>query len=244
MTTSIDQRLEEHRRQDVHGHRLGPFIQDIVYGGHDGIITTFAVVAGSAGADLSHGVVIILGFANLLADGVSMGVGAFLSKKAEADQYERLKKEELQEIADDPEVERAEVREAYAAKGFSGDDLDRVTAVLTRDPQIWADTMMREEHGMSEADEGSSMVHGLFTFVGFLVFGFVPLIPYVFGFSGDRFGLAIIATGIALLLLGVTRSYVTRQRLIRGIVEILVLGTITATIAYGVGVLLEPWVAS
>lgn len=242
MSAPIDQRLAEHRKKDVHGHRLGPFIQDIVYGGHDGIITTFAVVAGSAGADFSFGVIIILGFANLLADGVSMGVGAFLSKKAEADQYQRLRQEELQEIIDDPEVERAEVREAYAAKGFSGADLERVTEVLTRDQQIWAETMMREEHGMCDAADGSSVMHGLFTLVGFLIFGFVPLIPYVFGLSGDRFVLAIIATGIALLLLGVTRSYVTRQRLIRGIVEILVLGTITATIAYGVGVLLRPLV--
>jgi VIT1/CCC1 family predicted Fe2+/Mn2+ transporter len=242
MSSSFEQRLAEHRKRDVHGHRLGPYIQDIVYGGHDGIITTFAVVAGSAGADFSHSVVIILGMANLLADAVSMGVGAFLSKKSEDDQYKRLKEEELHEIAHDPEIERHEVREAYAAKGFTGEDLERVTAVLTRDPHIWVDTMMREEHGMSAGENGGAPLHGLFTFLGFVVFGIVPIAPYLLGLSGDRFFLAILGTGAALLMLGITRSYVTRQRLVRGIIEIFVLGAITATIAYGVGVVLEPWV--
>lgn len=236
---SLQERLAEHQKADTHGNRLGPYIKDIVYGGHDGIITTFAVVAGSAGADLSHSVVIILGVANLLADGISMGVGAFLSQKAEWDNSERLRKEELQEILDDPDVEREEVREAYRAKGFSGDDLERVVAVLTREPAIWAETMMREEHGVCSGDRHSAALDGLFTFAGFLIFGIVPLLPYVFGWSGNRFQSAIIATVVALLLLGITRSYVTRERLIRGIVEILILGTLTATVAYLVGVTLQ-----
>src|SRR3989338_8244680 len=96
--SDIRTRLEQHRREEIHGHKLGPYIQDIVYGGHDGIITTFAVVAGTAGADLPHYIVIILGLANLFADAVSMGAGAFLSLKSELDHYFRLQKEELQEI--------------------------------------------------------------------------------------------------------------------------------------------------
>lgn len=234
------QELAEHQASDVHGSRLGPFIQDIVYGGHDGIITTFAVVAGSAGADLSHGVIIILGFANLFADGISMGAGAFLSKRAEHDQYQRLLDEELKEIEQMPDMERAEVREMYRAKGFQGKQLDEVVAVITRDKRVWADVMMREEHGMSSPEVGHALLHGLFTFCGFLLFGFVPLIPYVFGVGpGNSFMSAILSTGIALLLLGITRSVVTRQRMIRGIVEILVLGTLTATVAYIVGVVLR-----
>ena len=241
MATPITpEELAKHQASDVHGNRLGPFIQDIVYGGHDGIITTFAVVAGSAGADLSHAVIIILGFANLFADGVSMGAGAFLSKRAEHDQYRRLLSEELKEIDETPELERAEVREAYRAKGFSGEELERVVATLTRNKQIWAEVMMREEHGLASPEEGHALLHGLFTFTGFLVFGLVPLLPYLVGLgSENRFLHAIWATGFALLLLGITRSVVTRQRMVRGIVEILVLGTLTASIAYVVGVLLR-----
>ncbi len=236
----LQKALEEHRKMETHGNALGPWIHDIVYGAHDGIVTTFAVVAGTAGANLSAGVVIILGVANLLADGVSMGAGAFLSNRSERDQYRRLLKEELQEIEDDPDIEREEIREAYRKKGFAGEDLERVVAVITGDKQVWADTMMREEHGMEESDSSHAFMHGVATFGGFGIFGSVPLLPYLFGVSSaNSFPLAIFGTFLALMLVGVTRSFVTRERIYRGIVEIVCIGAITASIAYGVGVALR-----
>src|SRR3990167_3871916 len=93
-TRDIAADLKEHQANESHGSKLGPYIQDIVYGGNDGIVTTFALVAGTVGADLPHYVVIILGLANLFADGISMATGAFLSIKSERDQYRRLHKEE------------------------------------------------------------------------------------------------------------------------------------------------------
>ncbi len=240
---SVSERLAEHKQTEIHGSRLGPWIGDIVYGGHDGIVTTFAVVAGTAGAGLPAGVIIVLGVANLLADGVSMGAGAFLSLTSERDQYDRLYKEELKEIEDDPEVEREEIREFYAAKGFAGKDLDRTVDVITADKAVWAETMMREEHGMLPDSGNGALLHSLATFLGFVIFGSVPLLPYFYGLltgvmGGNDFGVAIAGTFLALLLIGITRSVVTRQRIVRGIVEILVIGTATASIAYGVGVAL------
>lgn len=237
---NLREELARHRSAEIHGSPLGPWIHDIVYGAHDGIVTTFAVVAGTAGAGLSWGVVIILGMANLLADAVSMGAGAFLSIRNEQDQYQRLLKEELQEIEDDPEVEREEIREAYAAKGFTGNDLERAVQIITSDKHAWADTMMKEEHGMMEIKDSRAFLHGLATFIGFLAFGSVPLIPYfVFQSGADNFPLAIGGTFIALVLVGVTRSIVTRERIYRGALEILLIGAVTASIAYGVGVALK-----
>ena len=65
------------------------YIGEFVYGGIDGSVTTFAVVAGSAGAGLDSSVIIILGFANLLADGFAMSVGSYLSNKSEKENYEK-----------------------------------------------------------------------------------------------------------------------------------------------------------
>jgi VIT1/CCC1 family predicted Fe2+/Mn2+ transporter len=237
MTRDIQKALEEHRAAEIHGSRLGPYIHDIVYGAHDGIVTTFAVVAGTAGAHLPVGVVIILGVANLLADGVSMGAGSFLSLRSERDQYNRLRAEEVKEIASDPEVEREEVREAYRAKGFTGKDLERVVEVITGDKEVWVRTMMLEEHGMVQDDTDGALLHAGATFTGFVIFGTVPLLPYFLG--TNDFPTAIVGTFLALLLVGVTRSIVTRQRMIRGILEILVIGTGTALIAYFVGVALR-----
>ncbi|NOS68002.1 MAG: GMP synthase [Candidatus Peribacteraceae bacterium] len=239
-TRNLQAELKRHRAQELHGSPLGPWIHDIVYGAHDGIVTTFAVVAGTAGAGLSWGVVIILGMANLLADAVSMGAGAFLSIRNERDQYQRLLKEELHEIETDPEIEREEIREAYAAKGFSGKDLEHAVEIITSNKKAWADTMMKEEHGMIESKDGRALLHGLATFLGFLLFGSVPLIPYfLFREGSDNFPYAIGGTFIALLLVGVTRSIVTRERIYRGALEILLIGAVTASIAYGVGVALK-----
>jgi VIT1/CCC1 family predicted Fe2+/Mn2+ transporter len=68
---------------------VGFYLPDLVYGANDGIITTFAVVSGVVGAGLSNGVILILGFANLLADGFSMGASNYLSRRSYADEHDR-----------------------------------------------------------------------------------------------------------------------------------------------------------
>ena len=65
------------------------YLPDLVYGANDGIITTFAVVCGVVGADLSLSVILILGFANLVADGFSMGASNFLARRSYAEEADR-----------------------------------------------------------------------------------------------------------------------------------------------------------
>ena len=78
------------------------------------------------------------------------------------------------------------------------------------------------------------------TFVGFLIFGIVPLIPYLFRPQAQNiFPIAIAGTAAALILLGATRSVVTRERIYRGALEIVALGGITAVVAYGIGYFLR-----
>lgn len=237
----LQERLRAHKAENNHGSRLGPVIHDIVYGAHDGIVTTFAVVAGTVGADLPDRIILVLGIANLLADGFSMGAGAFLSSRSAADQYQRVRNEELQEILDHPDMEREEIREAYEAKGFSGPLLESAVATVTSDVALWADEMMREEHGLSKPEASGAFIHGSATFMGFVVFGAVPLLPYAFGVIApeNRFAAAIVAAGIALLLVGLTRSVVTKQRPLRGIAEIMAIGAASTAIAYGVGAALR-----
>lgn len=236
----MSEALKKHLSEDRHGSRLGPVIHDIVYGGNDGIVTTFAVVAGTVGADLPHYVVIILGFANLFADGVSMATGAFLSIKSEMDQYFRLRKEELKEIEEVPDMEEEEIRVAYAKKGFSGANLDMIVKTITSDKKRWADEMMLTEHGITEDSASQPLLHGFMTFASFLVFGSVPLLPFVFGIDAtDRFVVAGVSAFFALVLLGFTRSIVTKERLFRGPLEIVSVGALGAIVAYFVGVMLK-----
>ena len=237
MARDIQKALAQHREQDIHGNRLGSYIQDIVYGGNDGIVTTFAVVAGTVGADMPRYVIIILGLANLVADGTSMATGAFLSLRSEKDQYKRLRKEELQEIEDDPEIEAEEIREYFRQYNLDNEKVDTIMSIIMSNKDLWADISMMTEHGTTEESTDKPLFHGLMTFLSFQVFGFIPLIAYIFNVTPDRrFTSAIIATFCALLLLGLTRSVVTRENIIRGPLEIVSVGALGAIIAYAIGV--------
>ncbi len=239
--TDIKKALEAHRKDEPHGSALGEYIHDIVYGANDGIVTTFAVVSGVAGADLQPSIVVILGFANVFADALSIGLGNYLSSKSREDNYQRVLKEEMKEIEDIPEIEREEIREIFQQKGFAGDDLDRAVRVITADKKVWADTMMREEHGLTPEEGGNkAVIHAAATFGSFVVFGSIPIMPYVLPLGDLRpFPVTIGCTAIALLLVGFLRSWVTRERLIRGPLEILTVGSICAAVAYGVGAALK-----
>jgi VIT1/CCC1 family predicted Fe2+/Mn2+ transporter len=117
------------------------YLRDWIYGGIDGVVTTFAVVAGVVGADMPSAVVLVLGLANLVADGFAMAAGNYTGTQAERDDYDRLLAVERRHIATVPAGEREEIRQIFAGKGFSGDDLERIVAVITSDTPRWAKTM-------------------------------------------------------------------------------------------------------
>ena len=120
------------------------YITEFVYGGIDGAITTFAVVAGAAGANADLYWVLIFGFANLIADGFSMSVGSYFSVKAERDNFEKHQAIEYWEVENLREREVEEIREIYATKGFKGELLEKVVEVITSDKDVWVDAMMKE----------------------------------------------------------------------------------------------------
>ena len=231
-----------HKRSTYFGFQK-EYIAEFVYGGIDGTITTFAVVAGAAGAELALPIVLILGFANLIADGFAMSVGSYFSAKAEHESYEKHKAVEYWEIENLREKEVEEIREIYQNKGFTGDLLHQVVDVITSDDDVWVDTMMKEELELMK-DERPPWKRGLVTFIAFNLIGFIPLMAYVLaGFTkanaSDLFMVSSISTGAALALIGALKGFVTEQSRIKGIVETVLLGGVAATIAFFVGDILE-----
>lgn len=232
--SAIASRLEEAREQS--------YLRDAVLGGIDGAVTTFAVVAGSIGASLPGGVVVVLGVSNLLADGLSMGVGNFLGVRSENQRREELRREEYREIVVMPEGEREEIRQIYAAKGFQGDLLEQVVDVITADPDRWVDTMLVEEHGV-ELQGPDAFRAGLSTLLAFLVVGFIPILPFVaqaLGVGGfDSFGISIALTGVAFFAVGAFKGLLVARKWWVDGVETLALGGAAALVAFGVGWLLR-----
>ena len=127
--------MAEHSEKQLHHQnsslgRFQDYLREFVYGGIDGSITTFAVVAGAEGAGLSSAIVIIMGFANLIADGFAMSIGSYLSSKSERDIYNRHKATEYWEVDNIPEAEREEIREIYKNYGFEGEMLEKIVEVM------------------------------------------------------------------------------------------------------------------
>ncbi|WP_373059772.1 VIT1/CCC1 transporter family protein [Zunongwangia sp. H14] len=219
------------------------YIAEFVYGGIDGAVTTFAVVAGAEGASLGITVVVILGIANLIADGFSMSVGNYFSTKAERDVYEKHKQVEYWEIENLREKEIAEIREIYAAKGFKGELLEQVVEVIIADKEVWVDTMMKEELEMVKSEKTPFKTAGV-TFFSFLLVGSVPLLSYFFagtiqGNDQQLFIYSCLLTAMALGLVGSLKTLVTEKNMLIGILETVLLGGLAAILAYFVGDILE-----
>jgi len=218
------------------------YLSDFIYGGIDGAVTTFAVVAGVAGAGLSPSVVLILGAANIIADGFSMGAANFAGLRAERQQAHQARLEEEHEIRVHPEGEREEVRQIFAAKGFEGEMLDKIVETITADPDQWVKVMLAEEHGIAGPMK-SPLRAGVSTFAAFLAIGSIPLLPYIFEIFGIETGPAFLhscwLTGAAFGLVGAIKSRFVDQKWWKGTLETLIIGGAAASLAYIAGALLK-----
>lgn len=230
-----------HRDNNFLG-RYQNYLSEFVYGGIDGSITTFAVVAGAVGAGLDNSIIIILGFANLLADGFSMSIGAYMSAKSEKQKYQKQKAIEYWEIENMPETEREEIKEIYKDKGFEEPLLSQVVAVITENKDRWVDVMMKDELGLIEEVKSPFQI-GLYTFISFLFIGLIPLLVFVAYFLNievnNKFLWSSVMTGISFILIGFLKSKVTNNSVLKGISETLLLGGLAALVAYFVGGFLE-----
>ncbi|MAE13681.1 hypothetical protein CMO92_03880 [Candidatus Woesearchaeota archaeon] len=229
----------------IHDHEVRGFnlyLPDFVYGGIDGAVTTFAVVAGVAGASLGAGVVLILGTANLIADGFSMAVSNYLSVKSEREYYNQLLQTEKKEIKEIPEEERKEIRIIFQNKGFKGPLLSKVVDTITKNEQVWLDTMMVDELGLQK-DKRSPTKSALSTFIAFVLMGSIALIPFALLYFlntaiQNTFLIASILTLLALFIVGLIKGRVVKKNLLVAGLETALLGGIAASLAYGVGYLL------
>ena len=207
------------------------YIRDLIYGGIDGVITTFAIVAGVVGAQLPASVVLVLGLANLVADGFAMGASNYSGTKAERDEYERLLAVEHRHIALVPEGEREEIRQIFETKGFAGAELERIVEVITSNETNWAKTMTVEEYGLSPTPK-SPMLAGVATFTAFVLCGLVPLATYLVAGS---FSACLVGTGMTFFAIGAIESRWSLATWWQSGIETLLIGMCAAGIAYGIG---------
>jgi len=232
-----------HGRKEPHGGKASEYLESIVFGGLDGIITTFAVVAAAAASNLSYGTILIIGFANLIGDAIGMAIGDYLSTVAEDDHEKSERKRETWEVDNVPELEKKEMIDIYRRKGMTEDDAKTVVDLLFESKEAFLDIMMIEELGMMPAEAGGSAWKGaIATFFAFILLGGLPMLPYLFSGQYNRqaerdavFWIAIGLFGMALFVLGAFKGKITGNRWYLSGLAMLLNGSITTLIAYFVG---------
>lgn len=229
----------------LHGEVDTMFLKPAVYGATDGIITTFAVVAGVIGAQLSPVIVVILGIANLLGDGVSMAFADYLGERSEQRHRKYSYSIEQWEIENIPEEETKELHQFFSHRGVAPKDTKELTTIIKKYPDLWSELGFIDEMGVSPHPEAHIWRSGAVTFCAFVTAGFLPLTPYVFqlfGFSYSGispFLLSSGATAASLFFVGSLRTFLTKGKWWQNGLEVLIIGTIAASVAFFVGAFIE-----
>lgn len=230
-------------------HKTSPFAEyfkEIIYGGIDGIVTTFAVVAGFSGAALSSDtttqltftVVLLFGLANLFADAASMGLGNFLSVRSEKDLYASKRKGEVVEVQNNTEHEISETIHIMQAKGFSEEQAKTLASIYQTNEEYWVDFMMQHELEMSDPRGENEVFTGLATFISFMVFGAIPLLPFMVPSEASAYTIFIYSsagTFGALVSLGLLKWKVIGTKLAASLFEVVAVGGTAALLAFFVG---------
>jgi VIT1/CCC1 family predicted Fe2+/Mn2+ transporter len=222
---------------------FGPYIGSMVYGGLDGIVTTFAVVSGVAGANLDARIILILGIGNLLADGFSMATGDYLSTKSEREYYDREARRQAWAIERAPDERRTALEALYRDNGYDAAEAAGLVAVQTREGPRWVRALMIEELGMMK-DDVNPMRNAVTTFISFVLAGSLPLLIYLIGLvqpvsTDEAFRISVVLSGVALFALGAAKVLVTRLNPFRSGLEMLFVGGLAAAVAYVIGDLLQ-----
>jgi vacuolar iron transporter family protein len=209
------------------------YLRDWIYGGVDGIVTTFAIVSGVVGARLSPSIILILGGASLIADGFAMAAGDYLATQSEGEEVQHAEAVERRHIKTCPDGEREEVHEILRGYGIAEDLLAQAVASVTADRDRWVRMMLHEEYGLP-ASMRSPWRAAASTFSAFLACGMVPLIPFVMGWK-EAFWSASVATGLMFVLIGALKSRWSTRAWWYSALETLAIGGGAALVAYGAG---------
>jgi VIT1/CCC1 family predicted Fe2+/Mn2+ transporter len=225
--------MRQIEEQHPHG---GDWLREIVFGLNDGLVTTLVFIMAVSAAAHTHLLLIVLG--EVLAGGVSMALGGYLSASTEKEVLDKRIAVERFEIENEPEEERAELRTIYRKKGFSGPLLERVVNHLTANEDRWHRAMLHDELGLTEEKQINPLREGLQVGLSFVVGGLIPTIPVIFSLPQTRWW-AYGLTALTALILGAVKSRYTHKGPLRAGVEFLVVVTVGMLAGVLIGLLLN-----
>jgi VIT1/CCC1 family predicted Fe2+/Mn2+ transporter len=229
---------ERHHHETTDPHRRTPWLADVILGGQDGIVNVLGVVLGVAAATASARVVLVAALAAAFAESISMAAVAYTSTTAAGDMYKSERAREYRHINTVPHLERAEIRDIYARKGFSGELLEKIVETITSNKDVWVAVMMAEEHGLTDVDRSKSLRSALVVGAASLFGSLVPLTPFLFLPLFAAACGSVLLAAFTLFTFGAYKARATVGHPFKSGLELALIGTLSALVGYGVGALL------
>ncbi len=236
----LDSRMKDlihHNEGDP--HRQASALSDIILGGQDGLVNVLGVILGVAAATSNTHIVMVAGLAATFAESVSMGAVAYTSTVADAEFYESEREREYRHIQEVPRLEKQEIREIYADKGFEGELLERIVDTITADKDVWVAVMMAEEHQLNPSDRKKALRSALIVGVAAIIGSLIPLIPFAFLPVKAGIWVSILLAALVLFVFGIVKARLTVGRPLRSGFELALIGTVSALVGYAVGAILK-----
>jgi VIT1/CCC1 family predicted Fe2+/Mn2+ transporter len=216
-------------------HQKSFRLSDILLGGQDGLVTILGLLLGLAAATKSSRIIVAGGLATIFAETLSMAAVAYTSRMADRDHYTAQRAQEIRDIKVMTELERQDIVDIYAAKGFKGKLLDDIVAHITADNKLWVDTMMREEINLLPIVKSDvniySLTVGLSTFAGAIL----PLIPFFFLGIHPAIVIALIISVAVLAGIGIYKAKMTLGKPLRSAIQMVIIGMGAAIAGYLIG---------
>jgi vacuolar iron transporter family protein len=229
---------ELHVHTDPHRRQVSG-LSDIILGGQDGLVNVLGVILGVAAATSDPRIVLVAGLAATFAESVSMGAVAYTSTLADADYYDSEREREHRHIEQAPQLEKQEIRQIYAEKGFKGDLLDHIVETITANRDVWVAVMMSEEHQLTPTDRKTAWKVALVVGFSAIVGSLIPLIPFAFLPVGMSMWVSVAVTALVLFTVGAYKARITVGKPGKSGLEMAVIGTLSALVGYAVGAMLK-----
>src|SRR5437899_1787419 len=231
--TALDKIL---KRERWHG-RGGSWVADAIYGANDGLGAVFGIVSGVAGAtNNQQHYILISGLAGMLASTLSMGAGAYLAAKSEAEVYEAEISRERAEVEENPEEEIEEMSLFYQLQGFTPEESQRMAERLAEQPEQFVQAMAQSELGLSEHRFPNQWSAALSAGISTAIGAFVPIIPFFFSGGLNALIASFVISLVAHFAVGALKSLVTIRSWWASGLEMTLIGIFVAVVTYGLGV--------
>jgi vacuolar iron transporter family protein len=223
------------KRERWHG-RGGSWVADAIYGVNDGLGAVFGIVSGVAGAtNNQQHIILISGLAGMIASSLSMGAGAYLAVKSEAEVYEAEIAREKAEVEENPEEEIEEMSLFYQLQGFSAEESQKMAERLAESPEQLVQAMAQSELGLSEHRFPTPWKSSASAAISTAIGAFVPIVPFFFMTGIAAVVAAFVISIVAHFLVGAVKSLITLRSWWASGMEMTVVGVIEAAVTYGLG---------